>query len=159
MLAGEWWISNSWLENADLLREKEAKSQVANACPSLAKDTFRTWVCLSWDEDTMGIYHPLDLKETAGSEKGGNIFNSLNSAMNISIFFCREYWELEGKGERHTQSDWMAGLCALSSCPGEALRNFHSRWRYQMMPRVTAGKWNTFKIIHFGNTFSESIHF
>lgn len=52
MLAGKQ-LKDTWLENADLLKEKEAKSQVADTCPSLAEETFRTRVCLSWDEDTM----------------------------------------------------------------------------------------------------------
>lgn len=69
MLAGKQ-LKDSWLENADLLWEKEAKSQVANTCPSLAEETFGTRVCLSWNEDTMRIHHPLDLKETAAQRKG-----------------------------------------------------------------------------------------
>lgn len=72
MLAGKQ-LKDTWLENADLLREKEAKSQVADTCPSLAEETFGTQMCLIWDEDTMRIHHPLNLKETADSEDGANI--------------------------------------------------------------------------------------
>lgn len=84
-------LKDSLLENTDLLQEKGAKSQVANACSSLAEETnCELELCLYWHEDTMRIHHPLVLREIAGSEKGKNIFNSLNSATNISVFFYRE---------------------------------------------------------------------
>ena len=93
-----------------LPREESKTSSGKCSLFSSRRGQFWAWGCLSQDKGTVRIHHPL--RETAGSAKGENIFNPLNSATNISIFFSRKEQELgdEGESPRWIRAGWRADV-------------------------------------------------